>query len=199
MIYPSETIEAMTRFLFIGKPIEELGKNDLVIVLGNNLIELTINELKRVWDEGHIIEGAKIILSGKVGSLNKDDAPEAEDLFKLALKKGLPENSFILEPESRNAYENFLYSKEKINELGGFDQFNSILCIGQAFLLRRAKMCAAKCGYPHEKLTYYGTVDKNGRNIGPDTWWTSDVARTRVLEEIGRISTYTLKGDLSID
>lgn len=199
MKYPSETIEAITNFLFIGEPLEKLNKYDLVIVLGNNLIELTVNELKRIWDDGHIVEGTKIILSGKVGSLNKDDAPEAEDLFKMAVRKGLPKDSFILEAESRNAYENFLFSKEKIIELGGFDSFNSILCIGQAFLLRRAKMCAAKCGYPLSKLTYYGTVDTEGRNIGPDTWWTNEIATTRVLEEIGRISTYTLKGDLSIN
>ena len=199
MNYPSETIEAITRFLFVGEPIEKLGEYDLVIVLGNNLIELTVDELKQLWDKGHIADGAKIILSGKVGSLNREDAPEAEDMFKMALKKGLPEKSFILEPESCNAYENFLFSRKKVDELGGFDKFSSILCIGQAFLLRRAKMCAAKCGYPQDKLSYYGTVDKEGRNIGPDTWWTSDIARTRVMEEIGRIATYTLKGDLSIE
>ena len=86
MNYPSETIESITNFLFVGKPIENLGVNDLVIVLGNNLIELTINELKHIWDMGHITEDAKIILSGKVGSLNSEDAPEAEDLFKMAVK-----------------------------------------------------------------------------------------------------------------
>lgn len=117
----------------------------------------------------------------------------------MTIRKGLPEKQFILEPESSNAYENFLFSKNKIDELGGFDHFQSILCIGQAFLLRRAKMCAARCNYPSKKMNYYGTVDRGGRNIGPDSWWQSEVARTRVLEEIGRISTYTLKGDLSID
>ena len=199
MNYPSETIKSLSEFLFIGTPINQLEKYDLVIVLGNNLIELTVNEVKKIWDAGHISETARIILTGKVGSLNSEDAPEAENLLLQAVKIGLPKDIFIIEPKARNAYENFLFSKSHIESIGGFTAFNSILCIGQAFLLRRAKMCAARCEYPDKKMTYYGTVDREGRNIGPDNWWENDVSRIRVLEELGRIATYTLKGDLSLE
>jgi len=197
--FPSETIKAITEFLFIGSPIETLSIYDLVVIMGNHLIEPTINGLKEIWDRGHMSADVKIILSGNVGELNKDRPPEAEELLMCAVKAGLPASHFILEPNAGNAYENILFSRRKIEDLGGFSHFSSILCIGQAFLLRRAKMCAARCAYPDDKMTYYGIYDKGGRNIGPYTWWKGEAARKRVLEELGRIAKYTLKGDLSID
>lgn len=199
MNYPSETIEAITRFLFIGDSIENLRKSDLVIVLGNHLADLTIQELKHLQTAGIITGETKLLFSGNVGKLDRNDAPEAEILFQLALKQGFSKENLITEAKSCNTYENFLFSKTRIDNLGGFKKFNSILCIGQAFLLRRAKMCAAKCGYPHDEMMYYGIVDKYDRNISPDAWWKNEAARRRVIEELGRISTYTLKGDLSID
>lgn len=63
---------------------------------------------------------------------------------------------------------------------------------------RRAKMCTSACGYPAETIDFYGTVDKKGMNIGPDTWWKSEAAVKRVLEELKRLAEYSLKGDLSI-
>lgn len=110
----------------------------------------------------------------------------------------MPSDLFIKERQATNAYQNFLYSKQIIMDLGGFERFPSILCIGKAFLLRRASMYAAKLGYPADKMQYYGTVDHEGRNIGKDTWWKSDTAIERVLAEIKRIGEYGLKGDLSI-
>lgn len=63
---------------------------------------------------------------------------------------------------------------------------------------RRAKMCASACGYPAEAIDFYGTVDKKGKNIGSDSWWTNEAAVKRVLEELKRVAEYSLKGDLSI-
>lgn len=70
--------------------------------------------------------------------------------------------------------------------------------IGRAFMTRRAKMCTAACGYPTEKIDFYGTVDRTGKNIGPDSWWKSSDATKRVLEEIERVAKHSLKGDLSL-
>ena len=78
------------------------------------------------------------------------------------------------------------------------DKFSSILCIGKAFLMRRASMYAAKLEYPREKMQYYGTVDTHGKNIGADSWWKSEDAINRVMAEIERIVKYYAGGDLSI-
>lgn len=194
----SETIDAITDFLFIGKPLPELGLYNLVIVLGNDDITGTIKELQSIHSTGHLSDNCHIILSGNVGSLNQGKRPEAERLFEEALSVGMPADLFWIENQATNALENYLFSKKIIEEHGGFKSFKSILCIGKAFMMRRSKMAAVACGYPAERLDFFGTVDRAGRNIGADTWWQSDDAQKRVMEELGRISTYTLKGDISI-
>ena len=59
-------------------------------------------------------------------------------------------------------------------------------------------MYAAKFGYPFEKMQYYGTVDTEGKNIGPDTWWQSEDARKRVMAEIERIGKYLERFQVAI-
>ena len=59
-------------------------------------------------------------------------------------------------------------------------------------------MYVSKLGYPAEKMQYYGTVDREGKNIGADIWWKSDEAIERVMAEVERIGKYYAKGDLSI-
>lgn len=196
----SETINAITKFLFIGKPDEMLKRYDLVIVLGSNLIELTIDEVSRLYRKGVIMPDALIILAGKVGTLNQgQEEAEANLMLDHAIRLGIPKDNLRIEPLSTNLYENYLLSKEIVVESGGFSKYKAILSVGQAFSLRRAKMSAARCGYLTDEMDFVGIVDRNGRNIAPDSWWTSEIARTRVIEELSRIATYTLKGDLSID
>lgn len=195
----SKTIEAITKFLFIEQSKETLSQSDLVLVLGNDYIDGTIAEVFDFYQDGIIISDAKIILSGAVGSLDADKDLECNRLYQCATEKyGMPETLFIKEPRAKNAYQNFEYSKFIIDGLGGWNRFKHILCIGKAFILRRASMYAAKFGYPADKMQYYGTVDRDGKNIGPDTWWQSEDAIRRVMAEIERIGKYSLSGDLSI-
>ncbi len=197
--YPSETIRAITDFLFIGTDECELHPSDLVLVLGNDYIDGTMETVCKLYQSGKIKWDAKVILSGATGSLNAGKALECDRLYESAVEKfKMPPELFIKEPQATNAYLNFLYSKEIIEDLGGFEKFCSILCIGKAFLMRRASMYAAKLSYPSEKMQYLGTVDAKGRNIGPDTWWKSQVSIERVLGEIKRIGEYGISGDLSI-
>lgn len=67
--YPSATIAAITKFLFIGSEKKDLKPSDLVIVLGNEFIDGTILEINDMFQKGIIKENAKIILSGAAGSL----------------------------------------------------------------------------------------------------------------------------------
>lgn len=198
--YPSKTIKAITDFLFIGLDKESLKPSDLVLVLGNDYIDGTMKVVNELFRDGIIKENAKIILSGATGTLNAGKEPECDRLYISAVEKfGMPPEIFVKENRATNAYLNFLYSKELIhNLLGGFDSYQQILCIGKAFLLRRASMYAAKLEYPERKIQYFGTVDIEGRNIGKDTWWTNEIAIKRVLAEVKRIGEYGMSGDLSI-
>lgn len=194
----SETINAITNFLFIGKEESELKTYELVIFLGNDDIEGNANAIKLLWDTGHITSKSMIILSGNVGLLNQGKEAEAIRLFEAVKQLGLPEDIFVLEKQATNALENFKFSKPIAEQIKPLENFDGILCIGRAFMTRRAKMCASACGYPVELIDFYGTVDRKGKNIGSDSWWESDAAIKRVLEELKRVAEYSLKGDLSI-
>lgn len=197
--YPSETIKAITDFLFIGANEDDLNPSDLVLVLGNDYIDGTIDVINRLYQKGTIKRDAKIILSGATGSLNAGKALECDRLYECAVEKfQMPPELFIKESQATNAFLNFQYSRDIINSLGGFEMFRSVLCIGKAFLMRRASMYAAKLAYPSDKMQYFGTVDVAGRNIGPDCWWENQISIERVLAEIKRIGEYGISGDLSI-
>jgi len=194
----SETINAITKFLFLGKEEQELDIYDLIIFLGNNDIAGSSEALKFLYDTGHITNNSKVILSGNVGLLDQDEEPEAKRIFDATISLGLPENIFIIEDNATNTLENLQFSKPKAEEIQPLTSYRKILFIGKAFMARRAMMCASACGYPVDKIDFYGTVDKKGKNINADTWWQSEEATKRVLEEIRRIADYTLKGDLSL-
>jgi hypothetical protein len=49
-----------------------------------------------------------------------------------------------------------------------------------------------------EKMQYFGTVDAQGKNIGPNTWWHSEDAVKRVMGEVERIGKYFREGFLDI-
>lgn len=196
----SETIQSITNFLFIGKPEQDLKCYDLILVLGNEQIEDTADEISMLIRRNHIDSNAAIVFTGNVGSLNKGSAPEALRLNEAVKNRSvITSQRIIIEDKATNSLENFKFSKPLIEDVKRIDEFNQILCICKAFLTRRAKMCAAACGYPVDKIDFYGTVDKVGKNIGVDTWYQSDAAIKRVMEEIKRIAEYTLKGDLSLE
>jgi len=196
--FPSDTVRQITEFLFISKKESELNRYDCVIFLGNDDISGNVQTLNKLKNNGHFTDSVRIILSGNTGLLNKGKESEAMRMFQLAVQNGWKENHFILECRATNCKENLAFSKELILTNGGFDQFQNILCIGRAFMLRRALMSAAALNYPMEKLSFWGTIDIEGANIGPDTWWKTKRATQRVMEELRRISDYTLAGDLSL-
>lgn len=199
MSKPNSTIDAITNFLFIGNDLCNLCPCDLVIVLGNDFVDGTMEQVNLMFNKGIILENAKIILSGATGMASAGKDLECNRMYDSAVNKfQMSSKLFIKEPNAKNAYENFKYCKEIIEELGGFEKFNNILCVGKAFLLRRASMYAAKFEYPAEKMQYFGTVDTQGKNIGPNTWWQNEDAIKRVMAEIERIGKYYLEGFLSI-
>lgn len=199
MTYPSPNIKAITDFIFIGEPAENLALSDLIIVLGNHIIELMMGEVAALYGQGKITKNATIILTGANGDMTAEQAPECDQMYEAAVQKyGMPKELFIKEPKATNAYLNMVYAKEIIEEQGGMEAFRNILVVGNSFLLRRVSLYAAKLGFPAERLQYYGVWDKAGRNIGPDSWWKSEVAIDRVMAEVERIGKYYKDGNMSI-
>lgn len=199
MTYPSKNIKAITEFIFIGEPVDALTPSDLVIVLGNHIIDIMMGEVADLYATGKIMKDATIILTGANGDMTAGQPPECDQMYEAAVEKyGMPAELFVKEPKATNAYLNMVYAKELIEAKGGLDAFRNILVVGNSFLLRRISLYAAKLGFPADRMQYYGVWDKNGRNIGPDSWWTSEVAVNRVMAEVERIGKYYADGNMSI-
>ncbi len=54
MNYPSPTIKAITDFIFIGAEAKELSPSDLVIVLGNHIIDIMMGEVAMLFCSGEL-------------------------------------------------------------------------------------------------------------------------------------------------
>lgn len=190
MIYPNDTIEAITNFLFLES--DPLKPCEIAIVFGNDYVE-TMLTVKALLDQGLIKD--KIVLTGH--SANKDKIPEAIRFYEYGVKLGIPENIMLIEPNATNTLENLLFSKQVIEKkYKKLKDIESIMFIAKAFVMRRIQMTAYSLYPENTDYIYCPIVDKAGRNIGRDCWWKSEVATKRVLEEIRRIAEYTLKGDL---
>jgi len=199
MTYPSKNVKAITEFIFIGEPADTLAPSDLVIVLGNHIIDIMMGEVAGLYAAGKITRDATIILTGANGDMTAGQPPECDQMYAAAVHKyGMPAELFVKEPQATNAYLNMLYTKNLIDARGGMEAFRHILVVGNSFLLRRISLYAAKLDYPAERLQYYGVWDKTGRNIGPDSWWTSEVAVNRVMAEVERIGKYYADGNMSV-
>ena len=185
--YPNETIQRISEFLFLETPVETV---DIALVFGNDTIS-TMEDVAKMYKLGLIKKG--IILSGH--SAGKDKIPECIRFYEKGVELGIPKDFMLTECDSTNTKENLENSLEIIQEI--FPEVTSIMFVAKAFVTRRIEMTARALNYPKDiKYLYYPTLDE--RNIGKYIWWQYPNATERVLEEIGRISKYTLKGDLKI-
>ena len=203
--YPHDTVRAISEFLFFETPASEMGQCDLTIVLGNDFIDGTMREVRRLLDLGVIAPDSKIILSGATGLLNAGKEKECIRMYRSGVGKfGISPEQLVMEDQATNSYQNLAFTKKLIEENAAvfpdkrdLNAFDRILIVGKAFMMRRAEMCARRLCYPMDKLAYFGTVDREGRNIGKDSWWLNETAIARVYAEIERIGKYAASGDLS--
>lgn len=187
----NDTIEKITEFLFISKPIEDLTNYDLVIVLGNNFYKENVDILEELLNSKKINKDTKVILSGNKGKLNETlKETEAEIMWELIQKRGLELNC-VLEKKATNIKENLVFSKRIAGDL---NSYKSILIVGKSFASRRILMCVDALGYPLEKIHIYGfQVD-----IRKEDWANSPKAKRRILGELERIGKYSLNKDLKL-
>jgi uncharacterized SAM-binding protein YcdF (DUF218 family) len=136
------------------KKIESLKNYDVVIVLGgmisfdsdvermqaNRGIDRTLQALL-VYKKG---KAKKLFISGGSGSLQFPDMKESIILKNYLMQIGFPEEDILIESESKNTYENALYTKKELERLGL--QNSSLLLVTSASHMYRAKKCFEKQG-----------------------------------------------------
>ncbi len=194
--YPSDTVRAITEFLFVAPEYSLREAADLAVVMGNDCLR-TVDETYALFKNGLIRR--YVLFTGC--SPTRTGKPEAERFLERWLSLGGPRENVLMECGAANTKENLEFSRRVIDDHGGFERCGKkILFVGKAFALRRILMSAAAAGYPREEpWQVYGIVDKEGLNIGPDSWWLRENARRRVFAELERIARYSLSGDLSLD
>lgn len=136
----------------------------------------------------------KMIISGGDGSLSQPGKSESVLLRQFVQRFGLTEDQVIIDPESRNTYENALFTKKIAEEYGT----ESLLLITSAFHIFRAKGCFAEVGLDPDILPvdYEATLKgKDFRVYLPSAWglYHTNIA---VHETVG-ILVYGLTGKAS--
>ena len=81
----------------------------------------------------------KILISGGVGRLVTEGSREADDLFRVMVMMGVPEQDMLVENESRNTHESAVRVKGILK-----DDTGSFLLITSAFHMHRSKACFSK-------------------------------------------------------
>ncbi len=85
----------------------------------------------------------KLLLTGGSGALLNDRKSEAPRVYNYLIKMGVPEEDIIVEGESRNTYENAIFTKKILDEK--YPRSNYLL-ITSATHIRRAAACFDKAG-----------------------------------------------------
>ena len=134
-------------------PSRSLPQADAVVVLSGMLILERSEPGRLEFNEGaeRILSGIRLIkkgaakhliLSGGSGNLYEQSKSEARLLEQFALELGVPQEKLVLEPDSRNTYENALYTKALMEEHG----ISTIILVTSASHLPRAMGCFRKLG-----------------------------------------------------
>ena len=144
-----------------------------------------------LWKEGHL---EKILITGDmVANIHKDGTSE-KNLFLCYMKKyaGVPPEVFVFEQQSKNTYENVLFTSEilKQREITGPD----CLLITTASHVGRSLKCFSEQGIDID----YFSVDARKPLMISGNWWHPDIRILKKWEELlyewGGIMVYWLKG-----
>lgn len=85
----------------------------------------------------------KLLLTGGSGDLLQEQTSEAMDMKSFLARLGVPPDDVIVEPDSRNTYENAIFTKKLLDE-----KYPGARCllITSAFHMRRSVGCFEKAG-----------------------------------------------------
>lgn len=184
-------IEDITKFIFIK---DEPEKADIIFIPGSSNWVLA-ETAARLYKEG---KAEKIMPSGmyfyQFGRFMNERVTderykgvyetEAEFLASVLIKNGVPKEDVIKEEKATNTYENAIFSKELLREMG-LEIKSAIIC-PQAFHARRALMTYSHL-FPDTKLY---VVPTNTQNITADNWYNTERGRQVVLGELRKCGEY---------
>lgn len=179
----NDTIKTISNFIFVQDP---LVKADLIIVPGSSHKQLPLKAVQ-LFKKGF----AKniLFLGGINEKLNKN---ESEWGSEIARDKNVPEKNIYIETRSTNTKENAQESLKLIKDKNL--PHKKVILVSKPYHARRLKMTFQKL-FTNSELRVIPVTDD--RKIEKNNWWKDNMKSQKVMEELGKISEYYLKGDLS--
>jgi len=185
-MHNNDTRDAIGQFLFISDVVQSV---DLTIVAASPTIS-SISPAIELYKAGLT---PRIVISG-AGTM-VDGIVEWQGYRDYALAQGVAEADLLVEKCATNTMENLTLSAELVASTGeGWRNIQSVALCAKPFHMRRVLMTARQ--HLPEGLHLVVLPPQNSGDLSRETWWKSDFGRTRILEELGRISTYALRGDI---
>lgn len=180
-----ESREAITRFLFVQDPPQAV---DLCFVLGcptpTNMDPAIALHARGL--------APRILVSGH-GPLPQA-VPEAQRFRDYAVERGVPASAILLETESTNTRENFVFSAPLIDSQLGWQQVRTVAVVSKPYHARRALMTARRHWPAHVRLVMQPSLHPDDAPAA--TWWQTESGRAFVLRELVAIGTYAQQGDI---
>ena len=184
-------IEDITKFIFIE---DEPQKADIIFIPGSSnwVLAETAAKLYKEGKAGKIMpSGMYFYQFGRFMNERVTDErykgvyrTEAEFLASVLIKNGVSEKNVIKEERATNTYENAIFSKELIKEMG-IEVKTAILC-PQAFHARRAFMTYSHL-FPD---TEFYVVPTDTQGITADNWHKTERGIQVVLGELKKCGEY---------
>jgi uncharacterized SAM-binding protein YcdF (DUF218 family) len=111
----------------------QLEKSDIILALGSNDLRVA-DYAADLYLQGW---APLLIFSGNTGTLTRGRfaRSEAETFAAIAIEKGVPQESILIEPESTNTGENVIFSR-RLLERRGFDP-KSLILVQKPYMERR--------------------------------------------------------------
>ncbi len=186
-MHNTDSRDAIGQFLFISDAMQSV---DLTIVAASPTISSILPAIE-LYKAGLT---PRIVISG-AGTM-ADGLVEWQGYRDYALAQGVAEADVLVEKYATNTKENMALSAKLVASTGeGWNKIRSVALCAKPFHMRRVLMTARQ--HLPNGLHFIALPPKHSGDLSRETWWKSDLGRTRIFEELGRISTYALSGDIS--
>lgn len=166
--------------LFYGLPYylapqDKLVKADAIVAIsGGETTSRTLGAVK-LYDQGY---APLLIFSG--AAQDPTSVSNAAAMRKIALSKGVPSSSIIIEEDSADTYENAQNTARIIKDKG----LTSIILVTSPYHQRRASIEFKRALGESIKVINHSTSDESWRRRG---WWKTDYSLNLTLSEFQKI------------
>jgi uncharacterized SAM-binding protein YcdF (DUF218 family) len=163
--------------------------SDFALVFGTRHgVEAFADAIAEIWSSRLT---SVIVISG--GQTAGETRPEADVLCELAVARGVPRESMLLERRACNTGENVLMTRDLIAADQRLASAKSVLAVGKISAVRRYLMTMAR-HMAHLRASMYAV---NHYNVAREQWYTHPEFRARVLAEYQKIPAYLDAGYLT--